>query len=307
MFSKSLFKLSLSLYVQQGIKYLLTEGDVIVSTTFASLEDQGMYALSANYGGLIARMVFRPIEDSCRNLFAKLCAPSTTIPEKSKQSASGSTDPGINIKQAASTLTLILRTYSIASLVAFAVGPTAAPLLLRVVAGSRWSGSGAGEVLGTYCYCIPLLALNGVSEAFVGATASSRDLHWQSIWMGFFSAGFAASAYLFLKVLEMGAKGLVLANCVNMAMRIVFNLGFVKRFFRREGHDFVLSSLLPNIYAMGAAAVVPNLLSQTGHLLNQYGLLGELVRVGAIGGSFAIFVAVTEREFLVQGLKKLRA
>lgn len=237
--SKSLLNLSFSLYIQSGIKYLLTQGDVLVSSALASLEDQGMYALSANYGGLIARMVFRPIEDSSRNLFAQLCTSPSAIhkPNGVKKDKIETTvvGPSKNIKRAASILRDILRVYNIVGLIAFAVGPTAAPLLLNLVAGSRWSASGAGEVLGTYCYCIPLLAINGVSEAFVAATASTKELHWQSIWMGAFSAGFAGSAYVFLRVLQLGAKGLVWANCVNMSLRIVFNLYFVRSFFLRQG------------------------------------------------------------------------
>jgi oligosaccharide translocation protein RFT1 len=208
-----------------------------------------MYALSANYGGLIARMVFRPIEDSTRNMFAKLCA-DTAIKETGNKTPSKTTtiqtQRSASLKQAATILRDILRVYTIFSLIAFAVGPSAAPLLLQVVAGSRWSASGAGEVLGTYCYCIPLLAINGVSEAFVAATASTKDLHWQSIWMGAFSAGFAASAYIFLRMLELGAKGLVWANCVNMGLRIVFNLAFVASYFRRNG---LVSCLKPRDHA----------------------------------------------------------
>lgn len=195
-----------------------------------------MYALSANYGGLIARMLFRPIEDSSRNLFANLCSDAgearrvggVTKKGESKQS-------NANIREAASVLGDILRIYGLVSLVAFAIGPYAAPLLLRVVAGARWSDTGAGEVLGTYCYYIPLLAINGVSEAFVSATASTSELRRQSIWMGAFFVAFAASAYLFLSVLQMGAKGLVLANCVNMASRILFNMSFLKNYFTQRG------------------------------------------------------------------------
>lgn len=194
-----------------------------------------MYALSANYGGLIARMVFRPIEDSTRNLFAKLCAPPTAKDVTKASKAKKQKTPSGTYNQAATILRDILKVYTIVSLIAFAIGPTAAPLLLRLIAGSRWSDSGAGEVLGAYCYCIPLLAINGVSEAFVAATASTKELHLQSVWMGAFSAGFIASAYVFLRVLDLGAKGLVWANCVNMGLRIVFNMNFVKGFFKRNG------------------------------------------------------------------------
>jgi oligosaccharide translocation protein RFT1 len=281
----------------------LTEGDKLLVSAFATLEDQGMYALSANYGGLIARMLFRPIEDSSRNLFAKLCAappPSTTgqsngdakqTPNEKETEKEKPAQSNSSINRAATILRDILRLYSIASLVAFAVGPTAAPLLLQLVAGSRWTTSGAGEVLSTYCYCIPLLAINGVSEAFVSATASTSELQVQSVWMGAFSVGFAVSAYIFLKVLEMGAKGLVLANCVNMALRIVFNLSFAAKFFERYGVEFKMVDMLPNVLAVGGAAVVPSLLGQTQGLgvLQRYGLMGELLRVGVVGVGFAGF------------------
>lgn len=236
-FSKPLLWLIGSLFFQTGIKWLLTEGDKLLITALASLEDQGLYALSANYGGLIARMIFQPIEISARNLFANLCAAPSQQPEnvdgatKKGQERSEVTKTKDNIKSAAEILRDLLRFYSIVSLLVFSMGPTAAPLLLRLVAGSRWSDSGAGEVLGTYCYYIPFLAINGVSEAFVAATASTKDLRDQSFWMAGFSGFFAASAYVFLRVLRMGAEGLVLANCVNMGLRVVFNTWFVNKYF----------------------------------------------------------------------------
>jgi oligosaccharide translocation protein RFT1 len=240
LFSQPLLNLSLSLTVQSSIKYVLTQGDSILIASLASLQDQGAYALSSNYGGLVARMLFQPIEEASRNLFAKLCAPTTAAADPKQ---SDGEKAGDGIKQANNTLTLILKAYSLISLVAFAAGPTVAPVLLSLVAGSRWAHTGAGEVLGCYCYYIPLLALNGVSEAFVAAVADNKQLYTQSIWMGGFFAAFAGSAYLFLRVLELGAKGLVWANCVNMACRIVFNLSFVKSFFaKREqvGHTLIV-------------------------------------------------------------------
>ncbi|RMY96684.1 hypothetical protein D0862_08476 [Hortaea werneckii] len=307
LFSKPLLYLSASLYLQTGIKWLLTEGDKLLVSAFATLEDQGMYAVSANYGGLIARMLFRPIEDSCRNLFANLCATLNDQDQAGKDKKAKGGKVANNIQRASDILHNVLRVYGIASLMAFAIGPTAAPLLLQLVAGSRWTDSGAGEVLATYCYCIPLLAINGVSEAFVSATASTKELQKQSIWMGAFSAGFALSAYIFLRVLEMGAKGLVLANCVNMALRIIFNLNFATGFFRRNGVEFKLLELLPNVFAVGVSAIVPSLLSRTTGLLGQYGLLGELVRVGAVGAVFALIVGVAERKFLITCYRSFRS
>ena len=215
----------MNLYLQTAIKYVLTQGDSIIITSMATLHDQGAYALASNYGGLIARVLFQPIEESSRNLFAKLCAPrsSTNI----KPTIEGLTRTN-------NTLRDILKFYNLLTLVSWAIGPSLAPLLLQLVAGSKWSDTGASEVLATYCYYIPLLALNGVTEAFVAAVATNADLQRQSVFMGAYFVGFAGAAYVLLKIMALGAQGLVWANCLNMIFRIVWNAAFIKTFFARN-------------------------------------------------------------------------
>lgn len=44
------FKLSTTMTLQSLVKHLLTEGDKIIITWFSPLQDQGGYALAANYG-----------------------------------------------------------------------------------------------------------------------------------------------------------------------------------------------------------------------------------------------------------------
>lgn len=222
-FSRPICVLASNMYLQSAVKYILTQGDSLLIATLTTLHDQGAYALASNYGGLIARMLFQPIEESSRNLFAKLCAPH----DDTQKPTTG------NLNQASATLLAILRFYSIISLVAWSLGPSIAPLLLRLVAGSKWADTGAGDVLATYCYYIPLLAMNGVTEAFVAAVASNADLKRQSALMVAYSIGFAGAAYVFLKVLGLGAEGLVWANCLNMLFRIVWNTLFIKEYFGR--------------------------------------------------------------------------
>lgn len=223
MLPRSLCNLSLSLFLQSGVKYVLTQGDAILITSLTTLRDQGAYALASNYGGLIARMLFQPIEESSRNLFSKLCAPSTSSTRQH------------SIRQARLILQRILHAYALLSLVATALGPTLAPLLLRLVAGARWADTGAGDTLASYCYLIPLLALNGVAEAFVAAVATTAELHAQSVAMGGFFCAFAGAAVVLLRVLGWGAQGLVWANCVNMGCRIVWAAVFVRGWFGRNG------------------------------------------------------------------------
>jgi oligosaccharide translocation protein RFT1 len=169
-------------------------------------------------------MLFQPIEESSRNMFAKVCSPSPSTDEPTKD----------GVREAKGMLSNILRLYGIVGLVASVLGPSLAPLLLRLVAGNRWADGEASEVLATYCYYIPLLAVNGITEAFVAAVATNSELYTQSLLMGIFFGGFAGAAYVFLHVLQLGAQGLVYSNCVNMGLRIIFNTWFISGYFARN-------------------------------------------------------------------------
>lgn len=226
-------KLSVSLWIQDSFKYVLTQGDSILIAALTSLQDQGAYALASNYGGLVARMLFQPIEESSRNLIANVCAPDPTSKEPT---ANG-------LREAKRLLQTILKFYNIINLLAIVVGPTVAPLLLRIVAGARWADTEASSVLSVYCYYIPFLGVNGLTEAFVAAVASNAELGSQSLSMGVFFGAFASAAWLFLHYLKLGASGLVYANCVNMGLRIIFNTRFIHKFFERN-HEV---SSLPRI------------------------------------------------------------
>ena len=170
-------------------------------------------------------MLFQPIEETSRGLFSKLNQ-STSPNEK---------NPKTGIAKAKEVFQDILKVYILFSLVAVTVGPTLAPNLLYLVAGSKWADTGAVEVLSTYCYYIPLLAVNGVTEAFVSAVASTKELRTQSVIMSMCFAGFAATAYVLLHVLDLAATGLVFANCFNMILRIMWSVSFVRNFFAKKG------------------------------------------------------------------------
>ncbi|KAL6711620.1 Oligosaccharide translocation protein rft1 [Coniothyrium glycines] len=299
-FSIPLLRLTGSLTLQSTLKYVLTQGDSILITTLASLADQGAYALASNYGGLIARMLFQPIEESSRNMFAKLCAEPDVKAEKSAKQQ--------NLAQASRVLGTILRLYSIISLFAVTLGPSLAPLLLSVVAGQRWSGSSASDVLSTYCYYIPFLAVNGVTEAFVAAVATNKELYAQSVSMGVFFALFAGSAWVFIGKLSLGGSGVVLANTVNMGLRIVWNTWFIKRFFRQRGSQFSVLQILPSFAAVAPAAVIPTLMQTKPGIsyLARFGTFGELASMGTVAAVYGIHVLWFERRFLLDCYHMLR-
>src|SRR5947207_201320 len=172
-FSRPLLVLGASLFAQSAVKHVLTQGDSLLIATFSTLEDQGIYALASNYGSLIARMLFQPIEESTRNNLGKLLATNTA----------GTPDPG-SVTEAKLYLRNILRVYAILSILVCSVGPTTVPLLLRFLIGSRWSSPEVLNLLSIYCYYIPFLAFNGITEAFVSSVANNSELRQQSAWMG---------------------------------------------------------------------------------------------------------------------------
>ncbi|KAI4682149.1 uncharacterized protein J4E88_005038 [Alternaria novae-zelandiae] len=307
-FSAPLLRLTASLSLQSALKYVLTQGDSLLITTLASLADQGAYALASNYGGLIARMLFQPIEESSRNMFAKLCANVETSSSTEKKDLKKSDEQKQNLAQASRVLSTILRLYGIISLFAVTLGPVLAPVLLSIVAGQKWSATSASQVLSTYCYYIPFLAINGVTEAFVAAVATNKELYAQSISMGIFFALFAGSAWFFIGQLEMGGNGVVLANTVNMGLRIVWNTWFIGRFFARNGSEFNVLETLPSLAAVAPAAVIPTLMRTKPAIsfLGRLGVLGELISMGAVGGVYVLHVLFFERQFLVDCYRMLR-
>ncbi|MCJ1339598.1 Oligosaccharide translocation protein rft1 [Bachmanniomyces sp. S44760] len=252
-FSRPILELALNLYAQSGLKHLLTQGDSVLIALFTSLTAQGVYALASNYGGLIARILFQPIEESSRGVFGRLLSSATSsqsvpssileVPSKDEPSKPS---PSEFLTSARDYLRTILHLYSLLSVYVVCVGPTLAPLLLRYIAGPRWTSTSAGSVLAAYCYYIPLLAINGILEAFVSAAAKPAQLRTQSMMMIGFSAGFVGAGYIVLGVYDLGAKGLVLANAINMAMRICWSSTFVREYLREGGADLKLQKILPN-------------------------------------------------------------
>ena len=252
----TLFSLACTFYGQSLFKQLLTSGDQYLIATLTSLASQGAYALASNYGSLLARVLFQPLEESSRALFARLMPPTSDLfhdpgadlsSEKLTAAADGTT-------QATSYLARLLHAYLILGILAFALGPPLSSPALGLVAGSRWSQTEAPLVLASYCYYIPLLALNGVLEAFVAAVATPAQLRTQSLWMVAFSLLFACSGFVVLGQWDMGARGLVLSNAVTMAGRIGWSFSFVQAEVRARGGHFKIEEILPSWGSMAVGA-----------------------------------------------------
>ncbi|KAI9224134.1 Rft protein-domain-containing protein, partial [Blastocladiella britannica] len=207
-------------FVKQSVlKHFLTEGDKFVLSLFFTPRDQGIYALVFNYGSIVARLVFLPLEDAARLLFSRMAA----------------TDYRTTAR---SLLELALKFHLTLGLFAIVFGTQYSAPALVVLAGPQWlvpatdggvinayaAWGTAPVALAAYCWFIPVLGVNGILEAFVTATATPTDLHAQGYWLVGGAGVFAASAWL---LYPLGATGLVVANAVHLLVRVVWAARYV--------------------------------------------------------------------------------
>ncbi|KAI0695094.1 Rft-1-domain-containing protein [Cerioporus squamosus] len=290
-FEPTLFNLSVAMTGQSLIKHFLTEGDKFLVSRLSPLADQGGYAVAANYGSLVARIVFQPIEETARVFFSKtLVSSSPSTPEKDKV-------PNAQTKEALQTastvlLTLLLAfTHLLLLLITFA--PPYLPLALSLALPRKYLATSAPAILSVYIYYIPAMAYNGILEAFFASAASPADLRAQARWMLVFSAAFVAGAAALARGLALGDAGLVWANVANLALRAGYAWAFVRRFFRARGAtvewrravpplpvlaSFAAAGVAVRVSARAYVGAPVNLLAQKGHVaVGVAGVLGCLV------------------------------
>ena len=254
-FDRPLVSLSGALYAQSVFKQILTQGDALILGFFASLEDQGVFALASNYGGLMARLIFQPIEESSRNYFGKTLSGAGGSQEE-KEAAKKE-----QLTSAAEYLGGLLHLYSIVAVLSSCLLYSILPLVVKLIVGPSWFTPEIEGILATYCYYIPFMAFNGILDAFVTSVAAPGELHRQSLWMSAFTAGYLAAAYVLLTKMELGARGLVLANILNMLLRVSWGLRFTLHYLRSRSSDAnVAWALLPQPTTLAVGSVAAGIL-----------------------------------------------
>ncbi|EXJ89586.1 hypothetical protein A1O3_02653 [Capronia epimyces CBS 606.96] len=232
LFHAGILSLAATMYMQSIFKLLLTQGDALILSFLSSLADQGAFALASNYGGLLARLVFQPVEESSRNTFGRLLSapPSGTA---SRERTIASKDQRQALKYLANTLHF----YMLMALPLVSIAPYVVPVVVGHVIGVDWYTASTSSLLSTYCYYIPLMAVNGILDAFVTSVATTSQLRVQSLWMLLFTGIYGAGAWAMLKKFQLGAAGLVGASMLNMSLRIVWSGRFIKSWLRGEASD----------------------------------------------------------------------
>ncbi|KIW16139.1 hypothetical protein PV08_06190 [Exophiala spinifera] len=279
-FHKAILGLAATMYLQSLFKLLLTQGDALILSFLSSLSDQGAFALASNYGGLLARLVFQPVEESSRNTFGRLLSSTNTVSSFSsghdsvhthsqhtrtkQQFTAENESTKANNREALAYLSKTLHFYSILALPLLSIAPHVLPLVVTYIIGAKWSSTSTASLLSTYCYYIPLMAVNGILDAFVTSVASPAQLRSQSVWMLFFTGLYGVAAWTMLNRFDLGAAGLVGANMVNMALRIAWSIVFVRQWVQERetpGDNGLLRTMVKESLPAPASIAVAGLVA----------------------------------------------
>ncbi|KAG2158043.1 Rft protein-domain-containing protein [Suillus bovinus] len=228
-FDVSSLHMSLTMTMQSIVKHILTEGDKIILSWWSPLDDQGGYAIAVNYGSLVARIVFQPLEEICRVYFSRiLCSPAET-----KSTSTGAQFDRRSLAQASEILLSLVSIQLACSVLVLVFATVYLPIVLHLLLPSQYLSTCAPKVLAAWIWYIPVLAINGVLEAFFSSIATSQDLRRQSRWLIGFSIVFIVSAVGFYAS-GFGDVSLVYANIINLAARIIYAAQYASTFFKRN-------------------------------------------------------------------------
>ena len=212
-----------SFLIQGGVKYLLTEGDKWILSTFASLESMGIYGIVFHVGSLVPRILFLPIEEATKVIFSKVSFQDN-----------GRINDSITSQR---TIFILLRLMNIIGLIFLCFGVTYSHTLTVLLYGKNKAEMGVSNALAWYCIYIPFLGLNGVCEAAVHAVSSETQLmRLNYIMVGIFAL-YCATAAFSLITLNLGTIGIIIANCINMSCRIAYCLTFMARMFSNSSKN----------------------------------------------------------------------
>ncbi|KAF0424540.1 Rft-1-domain-containing protein [Gigaspora margarita] len=313
-FDSHLFGLAKTFTKQSLLKHILTEGDKMLIAWLSSTADQGIYAFVVNYGSLICRILFQPLEETGRTLFSKLLTNIDKNDEKMANSQKKALFTSLKV------LTTLIKFHILLGLLFICFATNYTGTLIDLLVGSVWSQSLAPLVLSAYCLYVPIMGVNGITEALVAAVATEETLSILNYWLIAFSAGFVGSGLIFMKILKAGAFGLIAANAFNLSTRIIWSLNFIQKYFlknrnysKSEAQELQrmlsLSNLMPRLLVLISFFMAWVVTFWSNEHIG-WATMGAKIKHIGIGGFCAIIVAgITyqqERKFIQDVISLIR-
>ncbi|XP_059351439.1 protein RFT1 homolog isoform X2 [Daphnia carinata] len=182
-----------------------------------------VYDVVNNLGSMAARFIFLPIEESSYFYFAQMLNRQIPIEQQPRQ----------EIEQVARVLYRLLRALSLIGSIIVVFGFSYSHLLLRLYGGITLTDGPGPLLMKTHCLSVCLMAINGVTEAYVFAAMSSKELDKYNGLMVILSCVFLFLSWLLSRAV--GSVGFILANCVNMLLRIIHSLWFISGQYQNLG------------------------------------------------------------------------
>uniref|UniRef100_A0A3B4YZ46 Protein RFT1 homolog n=1 Tax=Stegastes partitus TaxID=144197 RepID=A0A3B4YZ46_9TELE len=240
----TLARLTWSFFKQSFLKQILTEGERYVMTflNVLSFGDQGVYDIVNNLGSMVARFIFLPIEESFYIFFAKVLERGRSVKSQKQE----------EVAIAAEVLERLLKLVLVIGLIITVFGYAYSHLALDIYGGSLLSSGAGPSLLRCYSCYVLLLAVNGVTECFVFAAMSQKEVDKYNLVMLALSVSFLFLSYML--TWWAGGVGFILANCLNMGLRILHSLLYINRYFQFSQWK-PLRGLLPSPLVLLALAV----------------------------------------------------
>ncbi|XP_074037836.1 man(5)GlcNAc(2)-PP-dolichol translocation protein RFT1 isoform X2 [Leptinotarsa decemlineata] len=263
---------------QSILKQVLTEGEKYVMTVspLLTFSQQSMYDIVNNLGSLAARFIFRPIEDSAYFYFTQMIKRGEPVVKQNQKLVS----------ESAEVLSHLCRVVISIGLLVFVFGQSYSYSFLFIYGGHNLvENTLPVTMLRFHSLAVVLLAINGVTEGFVLATIGSKELDRYNYLMVIFSITFLMIAYLFTYFV--GPVGFILANCVNMAVRIGHSIIFTKKKYKDTKYN-PLSGLIPG-YKFVTGLVMSGIITK---LSEVYILEKSMVLHIGIGAACFVFTLI---------------
>lgn len=309
------------------IKFLLENGEAIILDICCTANVKGAYKIAANLGSVFARFFSEALEEQAFNVFSKLSPAYRSTSNKPDDNENGSTSPQSESAQndvlatrAACEDMLILglkAAISISFLFAI-VGPPYAYAVVRLLYGEAWAGqTSAPTILSLYLVYLTFMAGNGVSEAFVTASATTRELKARTKYSTSLSIAYLMALYYAAR--NFGANGIIIVNCANMALRMSYSAWFFRKLTGRPLRTLLKALPHPFIFAVAIGCRFVSRLSEH-HFLGPFGnrivldgkvdMLSRVLAHGASGilavGLFALAFRTFERESFSKPFRAFR-
>ena len=205
---------------QALLKHVLGEADKLAVSWLGTLQDQGGYALASNYGSLVVRLLFQPIEEATRIAFSR--------------TMTNATKPQLDA--AVGTLSTLFRLHVLLGSFFVTFGPPLARIAIWILAGRQWAcETAAPALLGAYACYIPMLGLNGLAEGFLTATATAPQLaRYNRVLIG--SSGvFLASLAVLQRIAPHAPTALIWSSILSAGARGAYSAWHMLGFFAAHG------------------------------------------------------------------------